>query len=209
MVMKGQFLERPTLISVGGLVLEGLWHRGDKRPPLLILPPLASDGGSMDHVVAAEIAWAAATAEHPTLRFNYRGVGGSQGSRGDVATSVDDAEAALRLLEENVGGAAAAVVAIGSSDLVAKSLAKRRPSIVGFALVSPRTLSPEHVERWGEPLLVIAGQNDRDLPRAELSQAISDAGGTLELVPGADRHFEKNLSLVGRTLANWLNSLGG
>ena len=40
----------------------------------------------MDHVVCAELAWAAARAGRPVLRFNFRGVGASQGSRGDAAS---------------------------------------------------------------------------------------------------------------------------
>src|SRR5687768_14662872 len=103
MVLKGQFLERPTLIPVGGVVLEGLSHRGDKRPPLLIVPPTPEEGGSMDHVVAAEVAWAAATRGFPTLRFNFQGVAGSQGKRSSGAALVADAEQALALVHENAG----------------------------------------------------------------------------------------------------------
>jgi len=61
MVSRGQYLERPALVPVGQLVLEGLWHRGSKTPPVLVLPP-PPEAGSMDHVVCAELAWAAARA---------------------------------------------------------------------------------------------------------------------------------------------------
>ncbi|HZH75420.1 MAG TPA: alpha/beta hydrolase, partial [Archangium sp.] len=71
MVLKGQFLERSTLIPVGPEVMEGVAHRGDERPPLLVLPPRPEDGGGMDHVIGAELAYAAASAGYPTLRFNY------------------------------------------------------------------------------------------------------------------------------------------
>ena len=101
MVTKGQFLERPTLIPVGREVMEGTAHRGVKRPPLLVLAPRPEEGGGMDHVIAAELAWAAATAGFPTLRFNYRGVGGSQGLAGTGEALVEDAEAAMRVLLEN------------------------------------------------------------------------------------------------------------
>src|SRR5919201_77207 len=77
MVTRGQFLERPALVPVKDVVMEGLWHRGERRPPLLIIPPAPEEGGSMDHVVATEAAWAAATRGFPTLRFNFRGTGGS------------------------------------------------------------------------------------------------------------------------------------
>src|SRR4051812_9289647 len=110
MVAKGQFLERPTLIPVKKTVLEGLSHRGSKLPALLILPPPPGEGG-MDHVLAAEIAWAAATADHPTLRFNYRGIGASQGEVGTASEWLTDAEAALRLIEENAKSTSVLVVA--------------------------------------------------------------------------------------------------
>src|SRR3989442_376644 len=120
MVTKGQFLERPTLVPVGDLVLEGLWHRGEHRPPLLIIPPKPVQGGSMDHVVAAESSWAVATSGHPTLRFNFQGVGASQGKQSvDGKSLALDAEAALAVLEENTEGAPAAVLAIGSAAEVA------------------------------------------------------------------------------------------
>ena len=57
----------------------------------------------MDHVVLAEIAWATTMAGHPTLRFNFRGVGGSQGERSGEEECAQDAEAALHVLIENAG----------------------------------------------------------------------------------------------------------
>src|SRR5688572_23837884 len=97
MVLKGQFLERPTLVQHGELVLEALSHRGERRPGLLALPP-PPDEGSMDHVVWAEVVWAAAMAGFPTLRFNSRGVGASQGQPGDAQAQLEDARAALQLV---------------------------------------------------------------------------------------------------------------
>src|SRR3954463_13989466 len=97
------------------MVMEGLSHRGRERPPLLIVPPPAEEGGSMDHVVAAELAWAAATAGFPTLGFNFRGVGASQGPRGAPADRAEDARAALQLLGENAGTGAVVVASIWGS----------------------------------------------------------------------------------------------
>ena len=54
----------------------------------------------MDHVVAAELVWAAARAQHPTLRFNFRGVGASQGERGGPGTWAEDVNAAESTLLE-------------------------------------------------------------------------------------------------------------
>jgi len=111
-VHQGQFLERPAIIAVGNCVLDGLWHRGEVRPPLLIIPPPPNQG-SMHHPVLSELAWAAATSGFPTLRFDFRGVGASQGQPSGPAERLTDAEAALRLLEENTGVARAAVASFG------------------------------------------------------------------------------------------------
>ncbi|MGQ0506530.1 MAG: alpha/beta hydrolase [Myxococcaceae bacterium] len=128
MVTRGQFLERPTLISVGKHVLEGLSHRGAKLPPLLIVPPPPSEGG-MDHVVAAELAWAVTQTGHATLRFNFRGVGASQGKPGGESERLEDTTAALALLQENSGVAACAVVAISGSASLLDALARRHPDL--------------------------------------------------------------------------------
>ncbi|MHB8872334.1 MAG: alpha/beta hydrolase [Myxococcaceae bacterium] len=144
MVLRGQFLERPTLVPVGKVVLEGLWHRGRRAPALLLIPPLPSEGGGMDHLLLAELAWACATAGYPTLRFNFRGVGASQGTRGEGLE--DDAFAASCLLRDNVGGGAVAAAAVGGSFEVAVGLC-RRVSLAGLCLLGP----PSHTRLPPEP----------------------------------------------------------
>jgi hypothetical protein len=58
MVQPGQYLERPALIDAGGAMLEGLFHRGDRPPAVLLCPPLDAEG--MDAPLLAEVAWVAA-----------------------------------------------------------------------------------------------------------------------------------------------------
>ena len=100
MVQPGQYLERPALIEAEGATLEGLFHRGDRPPALLLCPPLDHEG--MDAPLLAEIAWVAARAGHASLRFQHRGRGASQGAF-DPARAVDDALAALAHLRETAG----------------------------------------------------------------------------------------------------------
>ena len=206
MVAPGQFLERPTLIPVGAQVLEGLSHRGEKRPGVLILPPPPDEGGSMDHVVAAEVAWAAATRGFPTLRFNYRGVGASQGTRGRGPELEEDALAARMLIEENIDGGGVYAVAVGGSARAALWLMEREPGLAGMCWVSPVEVSAEDVARVTVPLLVLVGADDLRLPRVAFSEAVAQAGGRFELVPGADQSFSKNLAQVGQLVAQHLGS---
>ncbi len=210
MVFKGQFLERPTLIPVGSEVLEGLAHRGTLRPPLLILSPRPLDGGGMDHVVAAELAFAGANAGFPTLRFNFRGVGASQGERsGNLEALVADAEAAISLLLENTGARALAVAAIAGSAEVALALEQAFPSVGGVALIGPPTLAPEVLAARRGRTLVVVGEHDLRQPRATLGAALAAGGGQLELVERADAQFTRGLPQVGKAVVHWLRLLGG
>ncbi|MGE6763362.1 serine aminopeptidase domain-containing protein [Corallococcus interemptor] len=210
MVQKGQFLERSTLIPVGsdGAVMEGTVHRGTRSPPLLILPPRPEEGGGMDHVLAAEVAFAVARAGFPTLRFNHRGVGASQGARGTGGALVEDAEAAMRVALENAGTSALAVASLHGGARVALALQERHPAVGGLCLVAP-DVDPLSLVRLSCPLLVIVGAQDTRVPRAALAAAVAEAGGDLEVIDDAGATFHRNLPQVGRAAAAWLQRLSG
>jgi uncharacterized protein len=214
MVLKGQFLERSTLIPVAGAqppeVMEGTAHRGSRQPPLLVLPPRPEEGGGMDHVIAAELAFAAARAGHATLRFNFRGVGGSQGTRGAAPALLDEAASALDVALENAQAPAAAVVALHGSAPVALALQARRPdALAGLCLVAPRDVPLEALGALPRPPLVILWAGDTRTPRGPLAAAVEAAGGTLELIEDAGPAFPRNLPAVGHLVARWLQQLSG
>jgi alpha/beta superfamily hydrolase len=203
--MRGQFLERATVIPAREGVLEGLSHRGRRAPPLLVIPPPPGRGG-MDNPVGAELAWAATRAGHPTLRFNFRGVGASAGQPGESSAQLDDVESALRVLEENTGTVAAAAVALGGSAPTLLALAANHPGLAGLGLVSPDDVEVEELARVRSFLLVVVGEAE-PLRRAALTAAVAEAAGTLVVIPGADARFQRHLPLVGRSVARWLEGL--
>lgn len=210
MVMPGQFLERPTLIPVAGVVLEGVAHRGAALPPLLILPPRPEEGGSMDHVLGAELAWAAVQAGHATLRFNHRGVGASQGARGELEAQVEDARAALDLARENAAGAPVALVAVGGAAAVALRVAQEEAGrVAGLCLISPSGITPEEARTVTWPLLLILPADEATPGRLPLATALVEAGGRLELVEGADAKWRRQLPQAGRLVGAWLQRLSG
>ncbi len=192
MVSKGQFLERPTLIPVGKWVLEGVSHRGARSPLLLVLPPPPDEGGGMDHVVGAELAFAAASAGHPCLRFNYRGVGASQGPRGAGDALIEDALAALEVAVDNAAGGPVVVASINGSDAVALAVrAREKHRVSGLLLVSPTSSAPEE---WPEDAWIVVGAEDN----AQSPGALSASGRRVEVIAFADRTFQRGLPLVGK-----------
>jgi uncharacterized protein len=160
----------------------------------------------MDHAVCAELAWAATRGGHPTLRFNFRGVGASPGASGGSASQVEDMEAALRLLEENTGTVAAAVASLGGSARPLLEFAETHLGLAGLALVSPSGIEVEELSRVRHSLLVVAGEKE-NVRRAALAASVAEASGTLVVVPDTDARFQRNLPEVGRSVARWLAGL--
>ena len=151
-------------------------------------------------------ALAASRAGHPTLRFNFRGVGASPGTPGPVRTLVEDIEAGLAALQENAGTEAAAVVSLGGSARAVLRLEETSPGLAGSALVSPGELEGELLARVQTPLLVVVGEAE-PLRRDTLGAALAEAGGVLVVIPAADGRFQRNLPDVGRSVVQWLAGL--
>lgn len=159
----------------------------------------------MDHVAAAEIAFATSRAGHPTLRFNYRGVGASQGqATREVGAWLEDAAAALALAIDNAGGTGAVVASIGASDAVALELAARR-RVAGLVLVSPSVVRPDdlvrvHALSW--PLAVVLPELEfAEGELADWRMILERLGAELTVVSGATSTFLRNLPMVGKAVA--------
>ncbi|MGI5863220.1 MAG: alpha/beta hydrolase [Myxococcales bacterium] len=206
MVLRGQFLERPTIVPSGGAYLDALSHRGEKRPGLLILAPHPSRGGSMDSPVCAELAFSASQRGHPTLRFNYRGVGASQGELSDRAGCVEDARAALGLLRENVGHEEIVLAGYDFGAEVALELALSGEALVGVAVIAPVTSAYDFspLASLKVPGLVVVGQRDPMGDRRALAELCQGSGDELVVIPGADHVFSVGLTSVGRAVAAFL-----
>jgi uncharacterized protein len=205
MVLAGQYLERPALVACGDATLEGLYHRGTRRPALLVCPA-PGPGGGMDAAPVAELAWAAAQAGLPSLRFQYRGVGASTGDL-DAGRALLDAEAAWRHLADTAGPRVA-VAALGAGAGVALALAAAHPEVERVVLVAPEgvALGPAEGERSGNAaaarVLVLLPEEragDADAARAAVGSA-----GRVEVVEGADAAFRAGLTRVGRAAVEWI-----
>jgi hypothetical protein len=220
MVQRGQFLERMVVVRSGDLSLEALYHRGERAPPAVLCAPHPKLGGSMDAPVVAELAWAVTRAGHATLRFNYRGVGASQGRSkwlGDsppleagfgaapnYSDEEADTEAAFTHLLETTAQARGALVGYSFGARVALGLALRDPRVERLALVAPPTklmdFTPLATLRI--PALVVAAHLDDWCDRPWLS---SIEGLRFEVVAHANHFFDRNMPDVGKHVAAFLD----
>jgi alpha/beta superfamily hydrolase len=206
MVRRGEFLERMVVIPSGALTLEGLYHRGTLQPPLVVAAPHPRMGGSMDSPVVQEIAWAVTRAGHPTLRFNYRGVGASQGAWSGGEGELADLHAAIEQLLASTGAAAVAIAGYSFGAHLALQAARSRADASHLLLVAP----PTSLFDFGElPLvrartLVVVPEHDA------LAGAALPAGAVpVQVVPGAEHGFQRGLPAVGKAAVALLAGLAG
>lgn len=73
------FMETHVTFKAQGVTLEGLLHAGDAKRAAVILHPHPVYGGDMNNHVVETIALAYQQKGWTTLRFNFRGAGGSGG----------------------------------------------------------------------------------------------------------------------------------
>jgi len=208
MVRRGEYLERMVVIPSGELHLEGLYHRGRLRPPCVVAAPHPQHGGSMDSPVVAELAWAITRAGHATLRFNYRGVGASEGSWSGGAGEIADCEAALDQLKETTGAPELALAGYSFGAWAATEAARRRADVGALVLVAPPTklfdFTP--LREVAARVLVIRASEDALCDPVQVAAAIEPLGPRAEevVVQGADHFFTTGLPQVGRHAARFL-----
>ena len=207
MVLAGQYLERSVVVGD----LDALYHRGKREPPCAIASPHPAVGGSMIAPVIAELAWALTRAGHPTMRFDYRGIGASRGESrheagsmriGDVSDEVEDLyKITDQLLATTHMPAACAVGYSFGAKVVLE--AAQDPRFSHVVLVAP----PNRLADFGrlpalqKPLLVVCAHHDAYCDRASLRLPEQ---ARIEVIPHADHFFGRGLTEMGKAVAGWL-----
>ena len=207
MVLAGQYLERSVVVGD----LDALYHRGRRDPPCVLASPHPAMGGSMTSPVIAELAWALTRGGHPTMRFDYRGVGASRGvSRhpagsfhiGDVSDEVADLYTILDqlLATAHMRAACAIGYSFGASVALAAADDERIDRLV---LIAPPTQLADFsaLAKVQKPLLLVCAHHDPYCNRGALQ--LPD-GALLEVIAHSDHFFGRGLTELGRTVAAWL-----
>ena len=94
----------------GGCRLEGILNENSARGGVVICHPHPLYGGSMHNNVVDALEEGFSAIGFTTLRFNFRGVGGSQGSYGEGKGEVEDILHASQFLREQIAGDATIIL---------------------------------------------------------------------------------------------------
>jgi len=180
---------------------------------VVVCHPHPRYGGDMDSPVVGAAVAACASRGLATLRFNFRGVGGSHGGwdegRGEQA-DVRSAIAHLRGALAQPVRIALAGYSFGAT--MAAAVAASGEPLAGLALIAPPVAAagwkPPSLLGVQGPVLVVAGSDDGYCPRealAALATALPVDGITV--IDGADHFFSAGLPALERAVAGWAGKL--
>ena len=120
--------------------LEGRFHpqKNTNAPVAIILHPHPKFGGTMNNRVVYNLHYCFFNLGFSCLRFNFRGVGKSEGEFDDGLGELADAASALDFLQANSPNSSGCwVVGFSFGSWIGMQLLMRRPEISGFISVSP------------------------------------------------------------------------
>ena len=182
--------------------LEGRYHtqRQKDAPIAIVLHPHPQFGGTMNNRVVYNLHYLFHKIGFTVLRFNFRGVGRSQGEYDQGVGELSDAAAALDYLQSfNQNSKHCWVAGFSFGAWIGMQLLMRRPEITGFVSVSPpaNMYDFSFLAPCPSSGLIINGSADRVAPprdtHALVAKLHEQRGITIthEEVEGADHFFQE------------------
>lgn len=166
------------------------------RGVAVICHPHPQHGGTMDNKVAQTLARAFVQLGYRAVRFNFRGVGGSEGLWDHGHGEVDDALAVIAALRDPALPLALAGFSFGA--YVTSQAAARLPEGQGaerLVLVGPATVNFK-VATVPANTLVIHGEADEVVPLSATLDWARPQTLPVVVVPGVGHFFHGQLSLL-------------
>jgi len=196
--------------------LEGRYQAGEKpqSPTAIILHPHPQFGGTMNNPVVLALYQTFAERGFSVLRFNFRGVGRSQGVFDAGIGELSDAAAALDWLQaQNKETTACWIAGFSFGAWIGMQVLMRRPEIEGFITIAPQANMYDFSFLAPCPSsgLIINGSLDQVAPPADVAKLVerlkSQKGIAIdhEVIEGANHFFENELERVSNLVGTYVD----
>lgn len=196
--------------------LEGRYQHGSgSTPPLaVILHPHPLQGGTMNNRIVYTLFQIYAKRGFSVLRFNFRGVGRSQGAFDQGQGELRDAASALDWMQShNPNSARAWVAGFSFGSWIAMQLLMRRPEIEGFicAALPANLYDFTFLAPCPSSGLVVQGEHDAYVPIEPVTKLIHklshQRGITIQhdIIPGADHFFSNHTDELAASVNAYLD----
>lgn len=195
--------------------LEGRYHHSkqDNAPIAVLLHPHPQHGGTMNNKVVYALYHAFVHAGFSTLRFNFRGVGRSQGIFDRGEGELSDAASALDWMQSyNPNASACWIAGFSFGAWIAMQLLMRRPEIDAFIAIAPPANSFDFGFLAPCPAsgLIIQGDQDQLVATKSVQRLVTklinqrDIRIAHNIIPGADHFFHNHLEPLTGVIEHYI-----
>jgi hypothetical protein len=196
--------------------IEGKYtHSKTPNAPLaLILHPHPEHGGTMNNRVTYSLFQTFAARGFSTLRFNFRGVGNSQGEYSDGEGELADAAAALDWMQElNQNAPYVWVAGFSFGSWIGMQLLMRRPEIRGWVSVAPPATTEDFSFLAPCPTsgLIVHGEQDTIVAHTDVQELVDRLRAQkgidvdYELIQGCNHFFRGHMGTLVEKVNDYLN----
>jgi len=196
--------------------LEGRYQAPKKKgaPIAIVLHPHPQFGGTMNNQIVYNLFYTFANRGFAALRFNFRGVGRSQGAFDHGTGELSDAASALDWVQSvNPEARACWIAGVSFGSWIGMQLLMRRPEIEGF--ISIAAMANRYDFTFLAPCpssgLFVHGSEDRVAPAREVMPVIEKVkvqkGVIIEhqVVDGANHFFDGKVDELTQTVDTYLD----
>ena len=196
--------------------IEGRYHpaRQKNAPIAIVLHPHPQFGGTMNHPIIYQLYYAFVHRGFSALRFNFRGVGRSQGSFDHGQGELSDAAAALDWAQTiNPEAKSCWIAGFSFGAWIGMQLLMRRPEIKGFISIAPPANLYDFTFLAPCPSsgIIIQGEND-EVATPGATQKLVDKLRTQrhitihhDTIPGANHFFEHEMTELMKSVDDYLD----
>jgi uncharacterized protein len=177
----------------------------------LVCHPHPLYGGTMHNKVVFRAAKAALLEGLPTLRFNFRGVGRSQGEFANGVGETEDVRAALDHLSSRLPRASVILMGFSFGSAVGLRVGADDPRVVALVGIG---LAVDHQDysfllKCHKPKLFVEGTEDEFGPRDKVKLLVSTFPPPKELhwVEGVDHFFTGRLHELEQAIRNFIREV--
>ncbi len=179
---------------------------GTPRGLALVCHPHPQHGGTMDNKVVQTLARAFVQLGWTSLRFNFRGIGASQGAWDEGRGEIDDALAALAAFR--TAGQPLLLAGFSFGGYVASQVAQRVPDAERLVLIAPAVRNFE-VAPVSATTLVVHGEADDVVPLAALFDWARPQQLPVTVLPGAGHFFHGQLPVLKQIIVHAFTGVHG
>jgi len=204
------------LRSTDGLELEAeLWTPDNARAGLVFCHPHPQMGGTMNAPLLLAVTEELAKNRWAVLRFNFRGIGRSQGEASTGSAEIADAEGAVLAMRERFGDLPIAIAGWSFGAAVATRVAMADDELAALVAIAPAVkpkpgvtdgLPPADEVELRVPTLIVCAANDELVDVEDGRRWAETAVTEFYAMPGANHFFWAKYDKLTKVIIEFLDA---